>query len=214
MSYKIEENPTRQKILILLKKNGGMTNEELSKFLQITPMGVRQHLLSLEKKGIITYNTVRHGIGRPNFVYKLTNKADKYFPNNYDNFALEILKDLEDLEGRDAIARLFRRRKERLLVKCREVIGNGKPLREKIERMAGLLSEKGYLVEVSGNGEGYAIKQFNCPIKNISETYFEVCENELELYRELFGSGVERSMCMSKGDLSCEYIIPDPKSST
>jgi len=209
MAYKIEENPTRQKILILLKKNGGMTNEELSNFLQITPMGVRQHLLSLEKKGIITYNTVRHGIGRPNFVYRLTNKADRYFPSNYDNFAMEILKDLEDLEGREAIERLFRRRKERILSKSREILGNGHSLKEKIDIMSGFLSDKGYLVEVSSNGAGYTLRQFNCPIKAISQTYFEVCKNELDLYRELFGDGVERKECMSKGDLSCEYFIPE-----
>lgn len=209
MAYKIEENPTRQKILILLKKNGGMTNEELSNFLQITPMGVRQHLLSLEKKGIITYNTVRHGIGRPNFVYKLTNKADRYFPSNYDSFALEILKDLEELEGREAIGRLFKRRKERILAKSQEILGNGRSLHEQVDLMTDLLSDKGYLVEVSGNGAGYTLKQFNCPIKVISQTYFEVCENELDLYRELFGDGVERKMCMAKGDLACEYLIPD-----
>jgi len=209
MPTKHEENPTRRKILLLLKKRGGMTNDELSGLLQITPMGVRQHLLSLEKKGIITYSTVRHGIGRPNFVYRLTENADKYFPSNYDKFALEILKDLEELDGRESVARLFKRRKERILSKSKELIGNGKPIEEKISLLSGMLSNGGYIVEVSNNDKHHILKQFNCPIKAVSQYYHEACENELELYRELFGSGVQRNQCMAQGALSCEYIIPE-----
>ncbi|TAN40628.1 MAG: winged helix-turn-helix transcriptional regulator, partial [Nitrospirae bacterium] len=69
MEFFLDRNPTRESIVHLLKKHGGMSIDDMSKQIQITPMGVRQHLLALEKKGIVTYISKRKGIGRPGFIY-------------------------------------------------------------------------------------------------------------------------------------------------
>ena len=66
----LNDNPTREKILLLLKKNGPQSIENLSQELRITSMGIRQHLLSLERKGLIDYVAKRQGIGRPAFLYR------------------------------------------------------------------------------------------------------------------------------------------------
>ena len=87
----LNENPTREKIILLLKKRGAMAIDELSRELSITSMGIRQHLLSLERRGLIEYMTKRQGIGRPAFLYKLTAKADDLFPKEYDKFILNPL---------------------------------------------------------------------------------------------------------------------------
>jgi predicted ArsR family transcriptional regulator len=210
MQIRFEDNPTRQKILLLLRKRGGMSNEELSRQLQITPMGVRQHLLSLEKKGFIAYDTIRHGIGRPNFVYKLTEEADECFPKKYDEFALEILREIESREGRGKIDQLFQWRKDRMLAAGKELFGVERAVREKVSIMAEMLQEKGYIVDFGHHGNNkYVIRQYNCPISAVSRAYPEACRYELELYRDLFGPAVERSQCLSDHGVACEYIIPE-----
>jgi predicted ArsR family transcriptional regulator len=50
MNMLLDENSKRNSIIQLLKKSSGLSIEELSKSINITPMGIRQHLLSLEKK--------------------------------------------------------------------------------------------------------------------------------------------------------------------
>jgi predicted ArsR family transcriptional regulator len=82
MSLFFDDNPSRKGIILLLKKNGGMSIDELSRDIKITPMGIRQHLNALEKKGIVTYVANRHGIGRPGFIYKLTELAEELFPKS------------------------------------------------------------------------------------------------------------------------------------
>jgi predicted ArsR family transcriptional regulator len=111
----LDENSTRNSIIHLLKKSGGLTIEELSKSINITPMGIRQHLLSLEKKNIVTYIAKKHGIGRPGFVYMLTDSADALFPKAYDKFAIEILKDIKANDGPEKLDTIFRRRKDKQL---------------------------------------------------------------------------------------------------
>ena len=91
---RIEDGQTKDRIIMMLKKVGGLTADDLSKRIGITPMGVRQHLIALERKGIVNYDARKHGIGRPVFIYNLTEKADDIFPKIYGEFSLGLLKDL------------------------------------------------------------------------------------------------------------------------
>lgn len=103
METALADNPTRKKILLALKKNGSMSVEDLSGEVNITPMGVRQHLLLLEKSGAVEYITKKHGVGRPGFLYRLTETADDLFPKSYQSFAMDILTDIEHLDGKGKI---------------------------------------------------------------------------------------------------------------
>ena len=71
---------TRREILSLIKRRGSMTVQELSRTLQITPMGVRQHLAILERDGYIHSNGIRRGQGRPSRLYAISPDGDKLFP--------------------------------------------------------------------------------------------------------------------------------------
>jgi len=57
----------------------------------------------------------KHGIGRPGFVYMLTDLADTLFPKSYDTFAIEILNDINNYEGSEKLHTIFRRRKDKQL---------------------------------------------------------------------------------------------------
>ena len=70
-------------------------------------MGIRQHLLSLERRGLIEYITKRQGIGRPAFLYKLTKKADNLFPKEYDKFIVNLFRDIEKNDGDEKIEEIL-----------------------------------------------------------------------------------------------------------
>lgn len=203
-----EENPTRQRIIFLLKKSGGMTADQLSKALSITPMGIRQHLLALEKRGLTNYETRRQGIGRPGYIYMLTDKADDLFPKQYHNMLLDLLEEIERREGRKKVDKLFLWRKDRMVQERMIRLNHGSSLSHKIKRVKDILTEEGYLVEIQDRDDRYLLKQFNCPISVISRNYNECCKYELEMYRELFGKNVSRETCLSEGASACIYSIP------
>ncbi len=204
----ISENPTREKIIMLLKKTGPMSIEDLSKELNITSMGIRQHLLSLERKGIIDYITKRSGIGRPAFLYKLTDKADYLFPKAYHDFIIQVFKDIEKNQSREMIENIFKWRKNRILKETKEALSEKKTLDEKIEFFKEILESKGYLAEIENVNNHYTLKQFNCPIYKLASEYNDACKYELQMYRELFSKEIIREKCLAEGDISCTYIIP------
>lgn len=208
MEQILQDAPTRHKILFLLKKNGGLTNDALSRLIRITPMGVRQHLLSLEREGFVRYETVRHGVGRPIFVYKLTEKATDWFPSSYDRFSLQILEAVEGREGRHGVDQMFQWRKEYLLERYRDVLGESQSLHDRVLLFSSKLREAGYCIEVEQSSSGFILRQYNCPIRAIAKDYPEACHYELELYRGIMGVGVQRSQCLAENGTACEYLIP------
>jgi predicted ArsR family transcriptional regulator len=203
----LSDNPTREKIIMLLKRGGPQSIEQLSKELHITSMGIRQHLLSLERKGLIDYLTKRQGIGRPAFLYKLTDKADELFPKGYDQFALNMLKDIERNEGREKIAEIFTWQRTRLLKDAKEALDGKSSTAEKLEAFSNFLGSSGYISRIE-EGEVYSLRVFNCPVSRVAVQYRDICQNDLAVLQEIFGKDVLRTECMSEGNAFCSYTIP------
>ncbi len=203
----IENGQTKDKIIILLKKNDGLTTGELSRHVGITPMGIRQHLLALERKNLIRYEMKKNGIGRPAFVYRLTELADDVFPKGYPSFTLDLLSDLEATDGRDKIDAVFRKRKERLFEKMAGLLARY-DFDEKINVLSTVLGENGYFVELADEGNGYALNLYNCPISRISYSYSEACNYEMELISELLGTPATLNKAVSNRDSYCSVGIP------
>jgi len=202
------DNPTRERILLLLKRRGTMSIDELSKELDITSMGIRQHLLSLERRALIDFVTKRQGIGRPAFLYKLTEKANEIFPRNYCEFTVDMLKDIEKNNGPDKINEIFKWRKTRIMKETKDALSNKRTFQDKVYALRDLLESKGYFADLAPVNNHYVLKQFNCPIMKLASEYREACQYELQMYKELLGKEVTREECIAEGNLSCTYFIP------
>lgn len=209
MDSELTENPTRRKIIVTLKKNGEMTVEDLSKVINITPMGVRQHLLILERNGIVEYVTKKQGVGRPGFLYRLTESAENLFPKTYQNLAIDILTDISEREGREKIMEIFRRRKERLYNEKIGLLSEKSHLKDKLTTLAEALNREGNMVEIDEDDKYFKFKQYNCPIHKVAKRFKEACVNDHELMKELLGvRDILHKERISDGSQACVYLIP------
>lgn len=204
-------NSTRQQILMMLKRQGPLTVSDMAKMLEITEMAVRRHLNTLERDNLIETQLVRQAMGRPTNVYQLSAEAESMFPRNYCDLTIEILKDLEEIEGNDKIAQLFLRRKERLYREIEHKLKN-KSFDEKVATLAEIQDKKGYMVELQKTEEGdYILAEYNCPISQVAKEYVVACECELQLFREVLNTTVERTQCYAKGQNCCLFKIEREK---
>ena len=203
-----ENNPTRKQVIMLLKKNSLQSVAHLSEQMSITPMAVRQHLMALEKQGIITYKPKKSGIGRPVFLYSLTEKARDIFPKSYADFIREMLSIIEDEDGRKKVDRLFQLRKERAKTSRFKSLSNHEGLDNKVSELAVILNDEGFMVELEEDKDKYILKQFNCPLADVASDYPEICKYELQLYSDLLGKDLARLECLADGASACVYPIP------
>jgi len=191
---------------MMLKSNGSLTVGEISKELGITEMGVRRHLNTLERDGMIKASLVRQSMGRPTNIYSLTDKAEDQFPKAYRQLALDLLDVVVDLDGEKKVKEIFDHREEYLRVRYQPMI-SGESLKEKVESLLDVQNDKGYMAEIDENDEGFLIREFNCPIAEIAKKYPEACEGERKLFENLLGVDVINMQCMGRGDRVCAYQI-------
>jgi len=200
----------------MLKTKGSMTVGEMSAELGITEMAVRRHLSTLERDNLIKSRLLRQSMGRPTNVYFLSEEAENMFPKNYHDLSLEILKDVEELQGEHVVEELFRRRKERMKESYQDYIAKDSDIETKLATLARLQNEKGYMVEVKkdpATGK-YIFVESNCPISNVAREYNVACDCEKELFKSVLQADVNQEQCMATGGDNCVYIIEEGKEET
>jgi len=202
---------TRREILSLIKRRGPMTVQELSRTLEITPMGVRQHLAILQRHGYVRSDGTRRGQGRPSQLYGITLEGDKLFPRTYEQLAQSLLDDLRTVEGEEKLNALFEHRRKRLLDQYRSRMA-GKEFREKVALLAQAREEEGYLAEHAPLGrDRFVLIEHNCPIRAIAEAHPQVCRCEMTLFAEALGTEVTRTDHIMSGAPHCRYVIMRPR---
>ncbi len=83
-----EARTTKDEIVQLLKVKGEHTVAELAEMLEITEMAIRRHLSNLEKDGFIYSKMVRQHVGRPTYLYGLSEKEKIHFRKSISNLRL------------------------------------------------------------------------------------------------------------------------------
>ncbi len=198
---------TKQRILTLLKMNGGLTTKDLSDMLNISATAVRRHLNSLEVQSLVAHQTEQRGMGRPSFVYELAAGASNVFPQSYAAFATEILENLLELDGTEKLNELFQRgqdkRRQQYMSRTR-----GKTLSERVASLAQLLEGEGRMTTWEQLDDGrFILREHNCPILKVAEKFDHPCRCEISLLRETLQAKVKRVNHIPDGDIACVYEI-------
>ncbi|MFZ5815665.1 MAG: helix-turn-helix transcriptional regulator [Bacillota bacterium] len=203
-----EDTSTRREIINILRTVGPLTVGELGERLGITHVAVRRHLTSLERDGLVTSVQERLPMGRPTRVYSLTEAADSLFPKKYGAFTLELL-DFISQQGEDLVEAFFSRRGASMVEKYGPEVTTGGSLEERVARLAEVQQANGYLAEWEKAGdELLVLKEFNCPVHQVSKKYPHACHHELEFFKAVLGTDqVERVECIAKGGQCCRYTI-------
>jgi iron-sulfur cluster biosynthesis transcriptional regulator SufR len=198
---------TRRRILIALKERGGMTADELAENLGISSVAVRRHLTNLERDRLVDHEQVQRGMGRPSYVYRLTEAAHQIFPHNYDQIASYFLEAIQELFGQDAVERIFEHRTQELAESYRSEV-NGRDLPDRLDQLARLREADGYMPVWEEQEDGtFVLRQHHCPILHVAEGCDEACAHELALFVDLLEAEVTRQNHQVTGDTECSYEI-------
>jgi predicted ArsR family transcriptional regulator len=203
-----EETSTRREIVNILRTVGPLTVGELGDRLGITHVAVRRHLTSLERDGLVTSVQERLPMGRPTRVYSLTESADDLFPKKYGVLTLEVLDFMSQAEG-DLVEKFFEARGKTMVEKYGAEVTEGTSLGDRVARLSEIQLANGYLADFEqGEGETFVLKEFNCPVHQVSRKFPHACHHELEFFKTVLGTeNVERVECIAKGGSSCKYTI-------
>lgn len=176
-------------------------------------MGVRRHLMTLERDGMVLAQTRHQPSGRPTFVYELTERGYDTFPRNYHLFATQILDAARARAGEAKIEDLFAGRLDQLVAQY-EPRMRGKDLAGRVEELARIQDENGYMAVWEKADGGYLLREQNCAIYRVACRFQEACQYEIELFRRLLDAEITRVEHQVRGDLACAYFIRESPNST
>ena len=159
------ERKTRRAITKLLKTEGPIDSAQLAKRLGLTAMAVRQHLYVLQREGLVTAEERPVPIGRPAKFWRLTPEADHLFPEAYAELSVALIDSVKDAFGDEGLERVLTSRCARQRLDYGKRIAKHASLKRKLQELAQVRSEEGYMAEIRSEGDGsFLLVENHCPI--------------------------------------------------
>ena len=195
---------TKERILeqLLLLQNA--TISQLANLLLISEISVRHHLLSLEAEGVITSSEERHGVGRPRFIYRLTDKGYQNAPTDYLKISDQALQTMKRFLGADT-ALEFLKTLGRDLAEGYSSEINFEDHDQALSQIAASLTRDGFIFSWARSGEKYTLTTHHCPFHYLGQKHPEICAINHALLESLIRQPISHDSCILRGDAACTY---------
>ncbi|MGF6882356.1 putative ArsR family transcriptional regulator [Nocardia sp. GAS34] len=207
------EGHTREAVVQLLLEQGPITATAIGERLGLSPAGVRRHLDALiesgEARATRSARWQQQGRGRPAKQYQLTAAGRGRLGHTYDDLAGAAMRQLREIGGESAITE-FARKRVGTIVAGIEALGPHTPetTAEKAHEIAEAFTDAGFAASTRKVGAGVQICQHHCPVSHVAEEFPELCAAELDAFRELLGTHVQRLATIANGDCACTTHVP------
>jgi predicted ArsR family transcriptional regulator len=201
---------TRRAIVKLLKTDGPLGSAHLAERLGLTAMAVRLHLYALQSEGLVTAEDRPVPVGRPAKFWRLTREADRHFPEAYAELSVALIDAMQETFGAEGLSRVLVSRCRAQQADYAKRIRPKDPLKKRLNELARVRTEEGYMAEVrEEEGGGFLLVENHCPICAAANACQGFCSTELDLFRSVLGPGVEveRVEHIVSGDRRCAYRV-------
>jgi predicted ArsR family transcriptional regulator len=197
---------SRDRILDLLLRSEEPTGvHAVSAALGVSRNAAHQHMVALEREGLIERAAVIPTRGRPSQGYRLSSAGRATFPRQYALLARQMLGELARHLGPEELRATLQRIGLSLADGLRSEMGSDPE--DNVRRIAGLMRGLGYESHAVDAATGTEIEAHNCVFHDLAMADPAICEVDLALLRSLSGKAVEHRRCMARGERSCRFAF-------
>lgn len=196
----------RGAVLVQLKRGPRVSAKELARRLGVSLNAARHHLKELEAEGLVRYERENRGVGAPAFLYSLSPAGESLFPRRYEETLTALLDRIVEREGRDAAIGLLEGHLAGLARRLTAELDGIAPA-ERLQAVARVRSEQGYMADATGGESAGILTEHNCAIQAVAQRFPEICAAEARFLAEVLGAEVERREHILSGCPSCEYHV-------
>lgn len=198
---------TRGQIVTLLRR-ARRTVDEMAEAVGLTDNGVRVHLATLERDGIVRQQgTVSRGGGKPAHVYELTPEAEGLFPKAYAPALRQVLDVMVKHLGPEETEALLRVAGRRIADERTVPADSG--MRTRLEAAVTVLDELGGFAELEERGGAFVIRGYSCPLTAVVPGHPELCRLFEALLTELVGVPVHEHCDRGEKPHCCFEVAAD-----
>ena len=205
-----DRRDSQERILYLLKTKGPLTAQVLAQKLEITAMGVRQHLKRLTEEGLVDHHDERAGVGRPARHWSLTSQGHARFPDSHGELTVALLDSVRRVFGAKGLDKLIDARTRETAKHYRERLEGKTGIEKRLATLAELRSAEGYMAEWRSSDDGsYVFIENHCPVCAAAQMCQGLCRSELEVFQQALGADwrVERFEHLLESARRCAYRV-------
>lgn len=206
MEYPMKKRTTRDVILHSIKSSPHSTVEELAEAADVSPVTVRHHLNALLAAGAIEAASVRRKVGRPYYVYSLSEQGQELFPKRYVRLTNRLLGQMKDRLPQALIDEIFAGVVDNVLEEHRGEFEH-LPLEGRLEYLVELLAEEGFLSTWEKTDSGFRLVEYSCPYLSLGVAHAEVCTFDKKLMDGVLQLPVQQESCMLHGADCCQFTV-------
>lgn len=189
----------------VLKRSAGLTVRELAGELGMSYMGAKQICLDLEKDGFLQTFRRHHGVGRPEILYSLTDKAQALFPQADNAVVLSLLDQARKLFGAGAPEKLlylhYQKLAEGYLARLE---GVGDAL-ERARKFAKVRDQEGHIANLVE--EPLRLVERHHPLQAVLATYPEIAALEKDMVQKVLRMTVTREQTGDGATVQTVYLL-------
>ena len=206
-----EASRSRDRILeLLLRSDSPLSVQALAVAVGISRNAAHQHVVALEREGLIERASAIRTRGRPSQGFQLSTAGKATFPRQYSLLAKQLLGELSQILGPDQLHGAMQRIGKSLAASLSDKVGANADQ----ELIAGLMRELGYESRVVDGAEGPEIEAHNCVFHDLAKADPSICEVDLALLETLSGKAVDHRRCMARGEGSCRFYFAPKQAGT
>jgi predicted ArsR family transcriptional regulator len=166
-------------LLLHLKRHPAQSVNELCAPLKMSYMGIKQHLIELEKKHLVETARRPKPAGRPEKIYSLSPKLAPLFPDLSTQWTLGLLDTASEVFGEQAAEKLiylqFQQRSEHW-----NRLTHSHPLNKRLKLLVKTRLDEGYLSHLQITPDITHLTDFHSPYWQLAERYPLVLDLEMD----------------------------------
>ncbi len=192
----------------LLAVHGEATVADIAGDLGLNQANIRRHLEVMRAEGLVDVTIRRHEIGRPSYVYKLTERAEE-MSAHYPRLVNRLVRRLASQpDSAPLLSQLFDGVAEDVAVAHRLEV-TGATLGERVAETSSALKDEGIVDHWRKDADGFHLMNTACPYRKAAEASDAPCHADHKVVESLLGVPVEQVSRIVDGDHMCEYVIRD-----
>ncbi len=192
----------------VLAARGEATVADISLDLGLNQANIRRPLEVMRAEGLVDIPIRRHEIGRPSYVYKLTERAEE-MSAHYPRLVNRMVKHLASQPGSGPLlSQLFDGVAEDVTVAHRQEV-TGATLGERVAETSTALKDEGIVDHWRKDEDGFHLMNTSCPYRKAAEVSDAAGHADHHVVESLVGAPVEQVSRIIDGHAVCEYLVRD-----
>lgn len=199
------EQPTRQKLVRLIRDSGGCTLADLRQRTGLSRSTLRQHLGRMSRDNVVHSFLVKRPSGRPPLMYRLTPQAELASPETYVTFLRALFGALRG-QGQDRLEGLFEQIAQRIAAQHPE-IRTLPDAESRLDAIRRVFFHDVETTEIEKTPTGYQFSMYACPLAPVALEFRDLCCVTRSLIHDVVGGEVEQSEWIIRGDPRCTFEV-------